>query len=145
MAYNIIIYFNALHQLSPIQQRQKIRRVSALTKRFRAFGPVNSPTRIPLKKELSDQSRIERHRSQAQCGGAGRPMRTSLCFPYPTKVQAAKSCRHSAKAADRFALKLSRLQGARCVLKWLWSEEWTATNFCSDRIRAKRSMACLVA
>jgi hypothetical protein len=26
-------------------------------------------------------------------------------------------------------------------LKWLWTEAWTATNFCKVRIRLKRSIA----
>lgn len=64
----------------------------------------------------------------------------SIC-PTQRGYQATRRPRHSASAAARLALKLSRLVRARSPLKWLWIEEWTATNFWSDRIRRKRSMA----
>src|SRR5690606_2858117 len=57
------------------------------------------------------------------------------------RVGYAISVFHSAKAADRRALKLSRLLRWRSWLKWLWKAAWTELNFCKVFIWRKRSMA----
>jgi len=42
--------------------------------------------------------------------------------------------RHSARAAVRLSLKLSREYKWRSWLKWLWTEEWTASLACSPLV-----------
>ena len=63
--------------------------------------------------------------------GTVRQTGTGLQNPVIGRSQAA-SWRHSAIAAERLILKLSRLQRCRSTLKRLWIEAWTAANFCND-------------
>ena len=45
------------------------------------------------------------------------------------------------RVAARVSLKLVRLCRWRLALKWLRTDEWTATNFCKVRMRLNRSIA----
>ena len=53
----------------------------------------------------------------------------------------AASCRHSARAAARSCLKMSRRLRWRWWLKWLWIEAWTEANFCRVLISLNRTIA----
>ncbi len=51
------------------------------------------------------------------------------------------TARHSAGAAERLSLKISRLTRWRYWLKGLWTEAWTAVNFGKVFMRRKRAIA----
>src|SRR5690606_11749565 len=59
-----------------------------------------------------------------------------------TPNYAALNCCHSISAAFLWSLKVFRLVRWRSWLKWLWTDEWTETNFCKLRRRLNFSIAC---
>jgi hypothetical protein len=78
---------------------------------------------------------LRRPRSgQASLAGVVRLIRTGLHKDSRPAPYLAQRPRHSARAAARFFLKLARKQRLRSWLKWLWTEAWTAANFCKLRI-----------
>ena len=68
------------------------------------------------------------------------PVSTWRVGPNSGMHQAANDC-HSARAAERRSLYVMRSTRWRSELKWLCSEAWTETNFCSDFIWRNRSIA----